>query len=168
MSKSQGLQVTPLVRYGGAAAAVILVLIGVQHLLWVFSSWPLSSREAVARYVGGVDVQDMPGAGPAVVVAGLLLLAGYLVGAGCGVLPLRLPRLVRLGVGGVATVLLLRGVSGIVASGWAMLGHSTPVPIEYVHWDLALYSPLCLTLGAMAVAVAWRGRWSARSTTVTV
>jgi hypothetical protein len=127
----------------------------------MFSSWPLSNREAIARYVGGVDVQDLPGAGPAVVVAGLLLLAGYLVGAGCGVLPLRVPRLVRFGVGGVAAVLVLRGVSGMVASGRAALGHRTRVPIEYVHWDLALYSPLRLALGAVAAAVVWRGRWSA-------
>jgi hypothetical protein len=161
MSTSQGVGVAASVRYCGAAAAVVLVLLGVQHLVWMFSSWPLSNREALARYVGGVDTQDLPGAGPAAAVVGLLLLAGYLVGAGCGALPLRVPRPARFGVGSVGVVLVLRGVSGMVASGRAALEHRTRVPIEYVHGDLALSSPPCLALGAVAAAVAWRGRWPA-------
>ncbi|MFI0354504.1 DUF3995 domain-containing protein [Actinomadura sp. 9N407] len=56
--------------------------------------------------------------------------------------------LTRLGIATVAGVLLLRGSAGLVTSGFAE--QST----TFTRWDLALYSPFCLTLGALAAYVA--------------
>lgn len=45
--------------------------------------------------------------------------------------------------------MLLRGGAGLVTSGL------TDPPTDYSRLDLALYSPVCLTLGALAAVVAW-------------
>lgn len=56
--------------------------------------------------------------------------------------------MVRQGVWGVAGVLLLRGTAGLVSSSL------TRRPTDFTRWDLALYSPLCLTLGGLTAYLA--------------
>ena len=55
-------------------------------------------------------------------------------------------RIVRLGAKAVATTLLARGGVGAAVSAFG-LGGSTPA---FRRWNLAVYSPLCLALGAAA------------------
>ncbi|MGW5054105.1 DUF3995 domain-containing protein [Actinokineospora sp. NPDC004072] len=131
-------------------AAVALLLIALLHLVWLVSPWPLRSREELARRVVGVEPDRLPSAGLTVVVAVLLVLAAYLVAARGGLVGAPGPDwLVAVGAGGVAVVLLARGVSGLVGS----RGGRT----EFARWDLRLYSPLSLGLGALAAAVAGLG-----------
>ncbi|MEZ5227567.1 MAG: DUF3995 domain-containing protein [Acidimicrobiales bacterium] len=57
-----------------------------------------------------------------------------------------LGRLRRIAAIGVPAVLALRGVGGLVVSSFG-LGEATE---EFRHWDLRLYSPLCVVLAGLA------------------
>ena len=135
--------------------ALVLAALGALHLVWVASPWPLSSREEFARTVVGKeasDVVDLSFFRPATVaVAAALGAAAYLVAVAGGAVASSVPdRLVGVGVWGVAAVLLLRGLGGLVMSGLG-LGDA---PAAFRRLDLAAYSPLCLALGGLAAAVA--------------
>lgn len=138
-----------LTKLAGATAALGLGAAGALHTVWTFSPWPLGSRAEFARTVVGVAETDLPSAGLTATVAAALGSAAYLVAARARLVPQIGPRrLTRLGVGVIAGVLLLRGGAGIISSGLASQ------PTDYTHWDLALYSPLCLALGGLAAYVA--------------
>lgn len=125
----------------GAAAAL--------HVVWVFSPWPFDDLEDFTRTIAGVSEAEAPSAAATGSVAVALGAAAYLVAAQADLAPRLLPsRLTRLGTATVAGVLLLRGSAGLATSGFA--DKST----TFTRWDLALYSPLCLTLGALAAYVA--------------
>ncbi len=133
----------------GATAALGLGAAGALHAIWTFSPWPLASRADFARTVVGVPEASLPTAGLTAMVAGALGSAAYLVAAEARLVPQVGPRsLARVGVGVIAGALLLRGAAGMVASGL------TSRPSDYTRWDLALYSPLCLTLGSLTAYVA--------------
>lgn len=142
----------------GAVVATGLLVVAMLHVVWAFSPWPLADREDFARVVVGVAEDRAPGPGPALVVALLVLAAAYLVAAGSGWLPAVGPAWVHgWGVPVVAGVLLLRGLGGFATSGAAVTGLiDSSTPTDFVHADLALYSPLCVVLGTGAVLVARR------------
>jgi hypothetical protein len=130
--------------------AAVLMLVGALHVVWMFSPWPLRTREEFARRVVDVPVEKLPTPAMTAVVALLLGVAGYLVAAraelvavvGPGWLPI-------VGTGGVAAVLLLRGAGGLVMSS----RRST----EFARLDRRYYSPLSLVLGLSCAAVAVLG-----------
>lgn len=130
--------------------ALVLLLVGVLHLVWTVTTWPLDDREDYARLVVGVPVDQLPPPGLTALVAGLLVAAAYLVGAVAGVLPVVGPRWILVtGVWVVAGVLLLRGGGGLVAD----LSGADYAPEDFVRLDQILYSPLCLALGAGTLGV---------------
>ncbi|MEW1912765.1 DUF3995 domain-containing protein [Kitasatospora sp. NPDC085895] len=144
---------------GGRAAAVAaaagLGAAAALHAVWAFSPWPLESRAEFATVVVGVDESRLPSGPATVAVAGLLGTAAWLVvTAARPRSPLGASRLVRSGVWTVSGVLALRGAGGLVVSGLG-LGDA---PAGFRHWDLSLYSPLCVTLGALTGYVAVRTR----------
>jgi hypothetical protein len=126
-----------------------LAVIGLLHLLWAFSPWPLATREEFARSVVGRPDGRLPGrlfVLACLVVAGALGAAAYLVAARGGVWVGFAPGWsIDVGTWGVAAVLLGRGAWGMAASG-LRLGHA---PASYRRLDLAVYSPLCLLLGVL-------------------
>lgn len=136
----------------GAVASVGLALAGLLHCVWVFSTWPLSSRDEYARVVVGVqDETRAPSASLTLTVALLLLMASYLVAARSDLTPYGGPAWITgVGVWVIAVVLLIRGTGGLVVSGFG-LGNTPP---EFARWDLRIYSPLCLILGVLAAACA--------------
>lgn len=144
----------------GAVTAAVLALVSVQHVIWVFSPWPLADEETLARVVVGVPVDRRPDAPLTLGIALLLALAALLVAAGAGWVRSVGPRWVhRWGLRIVAAVLLLRGLAGFVSSGAAVAGLvDTAVPADFLRADLALYSPLCVLLGLGTVLVAFRNR----------
>ena len=132
-----------LARISGVAVPVALTGIAALHAAWALGwRWPGGTDRALAdRVVGeGAAVPPEPATWA---VAGLLLAAAGLVGAagrGARAIP------VRAGALGVAGVLLARGSVGLavdVAGGFDTL---------YQRLDAAIYSPLCLILGAGALA----------------
>lgn len=128
--------------------SVVLGAIGLLHVVWVFSPWPLRSREEFAARVVGVPEARLPSPGLTIVVAALVAVAAYLVAARGGVVGAPGPAwLTAAGAGGVAAVLLLRGVSGLV--------RSTRADTPFARLDVRVYSPLCLVLavGTGLVAV---------------
>lgn len=133
--------------------AIVLVLVGALHVVWMFSPWPLRTREEFARRVVDVPVEKLPSPGLTAVVALLLGVAGYLVAARAGLVAAVGPGwLPAVGTGGVAAVLLLRGAGGLVTSS----GRST----DFARLDRRYYSPLCLVLAASCTAVAVLGQHS--------
>ncbi|MBW5486859.1 DUF3995 domain-containing protein [Streptomyces bambusae] len=143
------------VRAAAGAAATGLAAAGALHVVWTRSPWPLDTPADLARVAVGVEETELPSAPLTLAVAGLLGTAGALVTAAAR------PesrwgraKLVRAGVWTATGVLAARGAGGLAVSG-LQLGKSTP---EFRHWDLRLYSPICLTLAGLMGYVAGRTR----------
>ena len=136
----------------GGVAGFALAVIGAFHVSWVRSPWPCGSRQELARNVVGRPDGDLPPifAPLSILVAAMLGVAAHLVAAKADLVPAGLPDgLVSAGAWGVAAVLFVRGVAGLVQSGLE-LGDA---PARYRSLDLRVYSPLCLALAALIVVV---------------
>ncbi|WP_157641286.1 DUF3995 domain-containing protein [Longispora albida] len=132
----------------GASAALIVLAAGLLHVIWMFSPWPVSTRERFARIVVGVEQDKLPSRPLTALVAVALGAAAFLIAARSGVLPAPGPFfLYAAGVPVVCGVFLLRGTGGLVMG---LMGKGLP---EYIHWDLRVYSPLCLFLTALTAPV---------------
>ena len=142
-------------RAAGAFAAVGLAGAAALHALWANGSpWPATSFDELADTV--VGQRPFPSRGATWTVAALLGAATVTTSARSGLMPF--PggpdtALVRVGSRAVAVTLLARGVVGAAVSAVGV-GGSTPA---FRRWNLAVYSPLCLALGA-AAAIASRSR----------
>ncbi|MCJ1676693.1 DUF3995 domain-containing protein [Streptomyces sp. APSN-46.1] len=147
------------VKAAAGVAATGLVAAGALHALWVVNPWPLKSAAEFAETVVGVTEDQLPSVPLTLGVAALLGAAGYLVLAN-GRIARRIgpEKLNRVGLWTLAGVLAARGVGGLAASGLEL----GAAPEVYRHWDLVLYSPLCLTLAGLTGFVARRtaARWT--------
>ncbi|MFF5189354.1 DUF3995 domain-containing protein [Streptomyces sp. NPDC000345] len=142
-------------RVAGVLSASGLLAAGLLHGVWVFTPWPLASRAEFATVVVGVEESQLPSKPATFAVAALLCTAAWLViTATRPASPIGASRLVRIGLWTVSGVLAVRGLGGLAASGLA-LGN---VPHAFRHWDLALYSPLCVTLASLTAYLALRTR----------
>ncbi|WP_248583238.1 DUF3995 domain-containing protein [Nocardioides sp. InS609-2] len=135
-------------------AGLALLLVGMLHVVWAASPWPLGTRAQFAEVIVGRPAgEELPAVFATLsVVVGVLLAAGaYLVVAEAGLVPGVLgDGWIAAGTWVVAAVLLVRGVYGLVESG---LGLSV-AEATYRRLDLRAYSPLCLVLGALTAVVA--------------
>ena len=133
------------------ATAGALGGLAVLHGVWAFSPWPLESRARYAEVLVGVAEEKLPSAKATLGVAGLLSAATSLVLMRADVVPRVGPEwLPRWGVRVLAAILLLRGVAGLVVSGFGR-GNA---PEAFRRLDLRVYSPLCLALAAGATTTA--------------
>ncbi len=127
--------------------AGVLVLVGALHVVWIFSPWPLRSREEFARRVVDVPPERLPSPGLTLVVAVLLGVAAYLVVGRAGLVGVPGPPWAPVvGTAGVAAVFLLRGAGGLAVSS----RRST----EFARLDRRFYSPLCLALATSCALIA--------------
>jgi len=140
-------------RAAGAFAVAGLAGAAALHAVWAHGSpWPVSSWDELADTV--VGRRPFPGQVPTWTVAGLLATATLITSVRSGLVPFPGGRdmgLVRIGTKAVSATLLARGVAGAAASAFNV-GATTPA---FRRWNLAVYSPLCLALGA-ATAIASR------------
>jgi hypothetical protein len=128
--------------------AGVLILVGGLHVVWIFTPWPLRSREEFARRVVDVPPERLPSSGLTLAVAVLIGLAAYLVAGRGDLVGVPGPAwLSVVGTAGVAAVLLLRGARGLVVSA----RKST----EFARLDLRVYSPLCLALATSCAVLAF-------------
>lgn len=140
-------------RRTSVVAAAVLAAVAGLHVVWAFTSWPLPDRGRYAEVVVGVTERELPGTGLTLLVAALLAVAAALVACRGGALRRRGPAWIYpWGTWIVAAVLLLRGLGGVVVSASGLGG----APDAFRHWDLVVYSPLCVLLGAAVAAVALR------------
>jgi Protein of unknown function (DUF3995) len=148
-------QIAPVTTVTGLSAAAAI------HAAWgLGSTWPADGPRELAQLVVGVDT--FPSRASCAVVAGLLAGA-----AGCVMLKATNSLLLRdgaspddrhglivrgahLGTQITASALLLRGVGGFVVEAFEL----RPSNAQFRRWDLRLYSPLCIALGAGAAIVA--------------
>ena len=126
----------------------VLLAIAALHAAWALgSSWPSDDERALAQAVLSGAATEMPPGWASWAVAGTLTGAAGLVQLAGGHHPARWVRRMTLGAAGM---FLFRGAVYIpvdLANGLAS---------RYDRLDLALYSPLCLALGAGTWAVARR------------
>lgn len=135
------------------ASASLAALAGL-HLLWATGSpWPLADRATLSDAVVGQDAFPPPAACVKVATAlatGSVLVAGW---------PHQAPRIRRAGVLGVVGVLSLRGALGIAGrTDVVSPGSSSP---RFRALDRKLYSPISLTIAALAVSAARPSRATA-------
>ncbi|MBT2404257.1 MULTISPECIES: DUF3995 domain-containing protein [unclassified Streptomyces] len=141
------------VKAAAGVAATGLIAAGALHALWTVDPWPLKSAAEFAETVVGVTEDQLPSAPLTLGVAALLGAAGYLVLSNGRIARKVGPeKLNRVGLWTLAGVLAARGAGGLVASGLAL----RDAPEAHRHWDLVLYSPLCLTLAGLTGFVARR------------
>ncbi|WP_331766247.1 DUF3995 domain-containing protein [Embleya sp. NBC_00896] len=132
----------------GVSVGAVLAAIGVQHMVWEFTPWPFSSEDEWASHLLGSESARVPAPLSFLVGSGLVV-SGYLPLASARLAPeIGPPWVYRLGTWGLAATLLLRGLGGPLLNSGTTEVHT--------HWNLWLYSPLCVALGAGIVAVAPR------------
>lgn len=138
-------------RVATGVASTSLAAIAALHALWATgSSWPLPDAESIADTVTGRSAERMPGPLPCLAVAAALSLAAALVGGH----PRRAPRLSRLGAGGVVGVLTLRGTLGLAGRTDIISPGSSSARLRRI--DRRVYSPICLSIAALALPAALR------------
>ncbi|MFF5209135.1 DUF3995 domain-containing protein [Streptosporangium sp. NPDC000396] len=134
----------------GLLAAVGLAAAGALHAVWAFSPWPAVDRTTLAKVVLGDEGEGFPWAPACVGMAAVLAAAGYVVAARSGLLPVIGPRqLYTVGAWTIAAGLLARG--SVFPAVITLRGRSGP---EFKTWDLRVYTPVCLVLGGLSLAVA--------------
>ena len=136
-----------MARPTGYAASVVLAGIAGLHVAWGRrSSFPFESRSALADVV--VGARHVPPPAACYAVAAALAVASGLSAD----LPVGSPSLRRAGRTGVAVVLAVRGLIGLVGRTDLMSpGSSLP---RFRRLDRRVYAPLCLLLSAgVATAV---------------
>jgi hypothetical protein len=132
-----------IARWCAIGAVGVLSAVAVFHLLWTVSTWPAKNATAwndaiLGGWGSGATIAFC------LVVAALLLAAAYVVGARAGVFPRLGPWWgFRAGAWVIAVAFLIRGAS-IASSDWSA---------TFNHWNLVLYSPICLAVGALTGAV---------------
>lgn len=128
-----------LVTTTGLGAAAVL------HAAWALGSpWPAADHDELADLVVG----RRPFPSPALTwgVAGLLTTGAGITAAAATTASER--PWVRAGARGAGSVLLARGVGGLVVS----RTQRRDATADFRQHDLRVYSPLCLVLGAAAIA----------------
>jgi hypothetical protein len=140
-----------LARSAAQLAAVLLVAVGALHALWAAgSTWPFDDQEGLARTVVNVPASEMPSAALTLVISFLTWIAALLLLGRAGWWRMGMPSWVfTLGTWGVAAVLFGRALLGVQSIG---------VDSTHGRLDLAIYSPLCLLLAALAAVVAAWGK----------
>ncbi len=139
-------------RAAGASAVAVpatLTAIAGLHAAWALGwRWPGGDDRAFAERVVGYGAAEAPPAAATWAVASALLGAAAIVRTTAGGTQ---SRGLRRATWGVAGVFLARGAFGLSAA--AIRGFDE----IYERLDAAVYSPLCLALGAGTAAVARRG-----------
>lgn len=119
-------------RLSTLSAAAGLGAVGALHAIWATgSAWPLRDKRQLTDSVSGRPGDDPPSPAACLGVAGLLAAAAGLVGGR----PRRSPRVSRIGSAGVVATLTARGSESQ----------------RFRRLDRRIYSPLCLTLAALAL-----------------
>ena len=134
----------PAARAAGVGVPMVLGAIGAAHAAWGLGwRWPAGSDQELADLVVGAGT-TFPPAWACWAVAGLLGIAAGAVR--------------RTATGGVGRERLFTGLTAAALIGRGVIGLATDaatVGSTYSKLDLAIYSPLCLALGAGAGWVVW-------------
>jgi hypothetical protein len=130
-------------RVGAVAGSGALLALAGLHAAWgAGAAWPFRDRADLADAV--IGAREVPGPAACFAVSGALTAAGALVGG----FPAGRPAVRRVGVAGVTAVLAGRGALGL--AGRTRLISPAAVSPRFTRLDRRVYSPLCLTLAALA------------------
>lgn len=140
----------------GVTLFIVLAVIAGLHGYWGFGGlWPAATEQALINtVVGAPHLKNMPGTGMTLVVAALILSAGFVALAAGGVLNIVPHWLARIAALGAGLVFLARGVAGL-----AQLSiFKTWIAEPFATLNAQFYSPLCLAIGAGFLFLALTGR----------
>jgi hypothetical protein len=134
------------------ASAGLLAIAGL-HVVWATgSSWPLRDSSMLTDAVVGNEGGVVPSPAACLAVAGLLGTAAALVDGR----PRRMPAIGRIGSAGVVATLATRGGFGLAGRTDALVPGSSSE--RFRRLDRRVYSPLCLSLAALALPAVTRRR----------
>jgi hypothetical protein len=126
---------------------LVLVAIGVLHLIWAFSPWPLGDKVTFTKRVVGNDSGEMPPAMLSALVGLAMMAGGVLTLMVNDSIPVIGPEWLRtVGIYGLAMTLLGRGLGGYFMN--------TGATVEFQRLNTVFYSPLCVVLGLLTGVVA--------------
>ncbi|MFC9897574.1 DUF3995 domain-containing protein [Nocardia sp. NPDC127579] len=132
-------------RVAGALAATGLAVVGGMHLVWTASPWPWDSGDEFRAAVFGSAETDVPKIGYVLVGLGTFGAAAMVLGQ-AGALPrIGSDRLRALAMYTLSGVLLVRGSAGYFLNSGASA--------DFRELNTVVYSPLCLVLGGLTLAV---------------
>jgi hypothetical protein len=135
-------------RAGAVTASTGLLTLAALHAAWgAGSAWPFPDRAALADAV--IGARDVPAPVACFAVSGALAAASALIAGR----PAQQPRLRRVGVGGVVTVLAVRGALGL--TGRTRLVSPSSRSARFARLDRRVYSPLCLALAGLSAWSVW-------------
>ncbi len=142
-----------------AAIGVILffVLAGIAllHAYWGFGGfWPAATeQELIKTVVGAPHLKNMPGTGVTLIVAALIMGAGFIALFASGVLPFVSHTLARIAAIAAGAIFLARGVAGLAH----LSIYKTWIAEPFATLNVQFYSPLCLAIGAGFLFLALTG-----------
>jgi len=137
------------------SAIPLTVILG--GLLLLHAYWALGGRRGSAYTVPTINGRRSFDPSPLAtwVVCGLLGLAVIIVMGKSGwIAPGPLPVLCDVGVWGLGLVFVLRAAGNLRTFGFFKIVKGTP----FADWDTSFYSPLCLLITLLVVALAWLPR----------
>ncbi|WP_369395182.1 DUF3995 domain-containing protein [Streptomyces sp. CG1] len=124
-----------------------LVAVGVLHFIWAVTPWPFKDKVAFTKALLGNASGTMPPPALSALVAVALLGGGVVTLMTVGTIPSVGPDwLCVAGSYGLTLVMLGRGIGGYFLNSGAAS--------EFQRLNSKVYSPLCIALGLMSVAVA--------------
>lgn len=130
----------------GITLFCVLAMIAALHAYWGFGGlWPAATeQQLVNTVVGNPHLTRMPRLDMTLVVAALILTAGFVALAAGGVLSFVPPWLARIAAIGAGLVFLGRGVAGLAKLSIFRTWNAEP----FATLNAQFYSPLCLAIGA--------------------
>jgi hypothetical protein len=136
----------------GYAVSLVLIALAALHAYWGLGGvWPGEDSRSLAMTVAGFKgIQAMPPPLACFVVAGVLIVAAMWVQALAVVITVLPKFLTVLGGIAMAFVFLARGVAAYLPA-WRQITPEQP----FASYDMTLYGPLCLALGAAIAALTW-------------
>jgi hypothetical protein len=130
----------------GVILFIMLATIALLHAYWAFGGlWPAATeQDLINTVVGARHLKNMPATGMTLVVAALILSAGFVALAASGVLSVVPQWLARIAALGAAMIFLARGVAGLAR----LSIFKTWIAEPFATLNAQFYSPLCLAMGA--------------------
>jgi hypothetical protein len=138
--------------FTASAVSLVLIALAALHAYWGLGGvWPGDDPRSAAMTVAGFKgIQAMPPPLACFAVAGVLTVAAMWVQALAGGITAFPKWLVVLGGIAMAFVFLARGVAAYLPA-WRQITPEQP----FASYDVTLYGPLCLALGAAVAALTW-------------
>ena len=138
-----------MARRVGWIVFIVLGMIALLHVYWgVGGLWPADDlRGLIDTVMGDPRMEVMPPLWATMIVAALIAAAGYIALERAAISTLLPKRMVKLGAWVLFVIFTLRGLSSYVFAA-GVYGNGIALSEPFATYDVWLYGPLCLLIGA--------------------